>query len=99
MVISELTYPSSFKSAGKLTPARTNSLAYVCLSWCGTMRLGIPTAATHREGKSAVARLRSACGEGEPGGCRRTRVDRKNGRSVNDERVYKQTSPPGPIRS
>ena len=33
-------------SAGKLTPERTISLAYVCLSWCGTMRVGIPAAAT-----------------------------------------------------
>ena len=38
------------------TPARTISVAYVCLSWCGTMRLEMPTAAaaSDRYGRSCL---------------------------------------------
>ena len=36
---------SNFISAGKVTLERIISLAYVCLSWCGTMRVVIPAAA------------------------------------------------------
>jgi hypothetical protein len=38
--------PEQFQERRQAYPARTISLAYVRLSWCGTMRVGIPTAAT-----------------------------------------------------
>ena len=44
IVISGSAWPSNFISAGKVTLERIISLAYVCLSWCGTIRI-IPAAA------------------------------------------------------
>jgi hypothetical protein len=45
IVISGSAWPSNFINAGKVTLERIISLAYVCLSWCGTMRVVIPAAA------------------------------------------------------
>jgi hypothetical protein len=45
IVISGSAWPSNFINAGKVTLGLIISLAYVCLSRCGTMRVVMPAAA------------------------------------------------------
>ena len=49
MVMSAELCPSNFMRLGKVTPARSISVAYVCRNWCGTMRAVIPAAATNAQ--------------------------------------------------